>query len=830
MQLNLNFSGNYKSQATEMNLINTEAENILKTIEAQAIQEAAEGIVNESRIFGTDGEDEILAPSTGDIQVFGLAGNDILDATTSQGEVMLFGGLNNDTLIGDHNHTLYGGEGDDRLLAAGSIGRNKLYGGADNDTLIVVEGSHNELYGGDGNDRLTISDGGGFNRLYGDEGNDVLDASSGTGNNQLFGGSGHNRLIAGAATDELFGGEGDDQLFAANGGILTGGGGENTFYLANASIPTEYAVITDFKPGSDSEALRSDRLVVAGLPDLTGVKVVLEDADTLVIGLLSDREVPLARLVGIQPNALVAGRDIFSQQQDGPLVPVNILIPDPIDPDPVDPDPVDPDPVDPDPVDPDPVDPVEPNSINLLPGDFEITEIAFIDILNDTNLLERFTQDIPDSELYTQLLSFTIAPTPGSDPDIFSGKIQRAELIFNERPSNAPDYNALVKLIDGQLFLSDFNPNAGLGTVLRDRDGNGSFDGATLFLKDNAQGDLNPTLELISDLGVPVVIRVNQNSPLTVTITNGQSDPLTAIFGTTFKFSVEGSTASSQVLEAIFRDGTTQTLLTTLGDASGLPTNINEILTNLQSSLGTKDSDGRTVRFQLREIGTNAITELTIGDVTPSSFGLSGGEFNIGAEIIGATDVEIYTQELEVNGEGFQAISLRDLTPIAAPGDDTITIQVEATLHREADFNNLVGFYLAQRTTGAVVDPLTGLSVADLGNGQEYLSAVRDNSVLTGRVANNQTGALANNGRFEMLTSIDLSAHVLLPFLVANGDINSIKSDFSNLYVASIGTNFDRSNHVQLLGNNIFGFEDLFGGGDQDFDDMIVEVKGLSLV
>ncbi|MDB9327778.1 DUF4114 domain-containing protein, partial [Nodularia spumigena CS-590/02] len=475
-------------------------------------------------------------------------------------------------------------------------------------------------------------------------------------------------------------------------------------------------------------------------------------------------------------------------------------------------------------------DPVDSGFINLLPGNFEITDINFINILRDTNLLERLTQDIPDGELYTPLLSFTIAPTPDSDPDIFSGKIQRAEVTFSEIPSDAPDYNAFLKLVDGQFFISDFNPNNGLGVALQDRDGNNRFDGATLFLKDNALGDLNSNLGFISDFAIPVVIKVNQNSPLTVTVNSGQSDPLTAIFGTTFKFSVEGSTSSSQVLEAIFRDGTTQTLLTTLGEASGLPTGINSILTNLHSSLGTKDSDGRTVRFQLREVGTNAITELTIRDVTSTSFRLSGGSFNIGAEIIGATNVKIYTQGLEVNSESFPALSLRDLIPSAAPEQNTITIQVEATLFTEAAFDNLVGFYLAERTTGAVVDPLTGLSVADLGNRQEYLGAVRDNSVLTGSLANNQTGQFVNNGQFEILTSIDLSAHVLLPFLVANGNINSVKPDFSNLYVSGISTNFDSSNHVKLLGNNIFGFEDLAGGGDNDFDDIVVQINGLSLV
>ncbi|MDH6086708.1 DUF4114 domain-containing protein [Umezakia ovalisporum] len=806
--------------------------------------ETTQAIVNESeftRIFGTAGEDELFAYNTGNVQVFGFAGDDTLDAAGSLRQVILFAGPGNDTLIANNNHTLYGGDGDDELFASGGIGGNKLHGDADNDTLIVVEGSNNELYGGDGNDRLTVSDGGGFNRLYGDEGDDVLDTSSGTGNNQLLGGSGNDRLIAGAATDQLFGGPGNDYLFAANGSILSGGEGANSFYLANASIPTESAMVKDFKPGSD-------RLVVAGLPDLTGIELftINENADTLVTGLLSDRRVNLAYLVGIQATALVAGRDIFSQQQDGLLERININIiapvdpepvdpepvdPEPVDPEPVDPEPVDPEPVDPEPVDPEPVDPepVDPDSIKLIGDGFQIIETNFIDILNNTTLLQRLTQEVPDAELYGPLLSFTIAPDSASNPDIFSRKIHRVELTFDERPSEATDYNTFIKLIDNEFSIFDYNANTGLGAVLRDRDGNGLVDGATLFLKDNAQGDSDPTLGVIRDPGAPSVIRINQNSPLTVTVTDSQNDPLTAIFGTTFKFSLEGSTSSSQVLEAVFRDGTTQTILTTLGDASGVPLGSGSILANLQSSLGTEDSDGRTVQFQLREIGTNVITELTVGDVTPTSFRLVGASFNITAEKIRGVNVNNYTQTLENNDERLKAISLRDLIPNATAGD-TITIEVEATLYREAAFDNLVGFYLGERSTGAVVDPLTGLSVAELGNRHEYLSAVRNNSVVTGTVGNNQTGKFLNNGRFQLLSTIDLSSYVLLPFLVTNGDTNSVKSDFSNLYVASIGTNLDRINHIRSLGNNIFGFEDLAGGGDNDFDDIIIEVKGLRVV
>ena len=425
-------------------------------------------------------------------------------------------------------------------------------------------------------------------------------------------------------------------------------------------------------------------------------------------------------------------------------------------------------------------------------------------------------------------MSFTIAPGADSNSEIFARKIQRVELNLEERPSDLPDYNVIVKLINNDFVLFDFNPDTGLGAVLRDRNGNGRYDGATLFLKDNALGDVDPTVGVIRDPAGAAVMAVNQNNPRTVTITDGEGDRLTAIYGTTFNFSVQGSRSASQILEAVFADGTTQTILTTLGNASGIPVNVDSLLANLQSPLGTKNSDGRKVSFQLREVGSNAITELTINNVTPTRFNLSGNNFNISAEIVSGVGVELHTQKIQINGEGLEAISLRDLTPTSSA--NTMTIAVEAQLYREASFNNMVGFYLAERTTGAVVDPLTGITVAGFGNSREYLSAVRNHSVLTGSVDNNQTGGFANEGKLEMLASIDLSAHVLLPFLVVNGNMNSVSSDFSNLYVAGMSSNSDRSKHIQFLGNNIFGFEDKRGGGDQDFDDIIVEVTKLTLL
>ncbi|MDJ0693755.1 MAG: DUF4114 domain-containing protein [Mastigocoleus sp. MO_167.B18] len=40
-----------------------------------------------------------------------------------------------------------------------------------------------------------------------------------------------------------------------------------------------------------------------------------------------------------------------------------------------------------------------------------------------------------------------------------------------------------------------------------------------------------------------------------------------------------------------------------------------------------------------------------------------------------------------------------------------------------------------------------------------------------------------------------------------------------------MGANSDGADHIHLLGDNTFGFEDLRGGGDESFDDLVVKMN-----
>ncbi|WP_292737582.1 calcium-binding protein [Nostoc sp. JL31] len=96
------------------------------------------------------------------------------------------------------------------MNVSGSTGDNTLNGGEGNDILIATDSAGNNLlYGGDASyfgtesdrDTLNVSGSTGNNTLNGGEGNDILIATDSTGNNLLYGGNGNDSIYGGLGTD-----------------------------------------------------------------------------------------------------------------------------------------------------------------------------------------------------------------------------------------------------------------------------------------------------------------------------------------------------------------------------------------------------------------------------------------------------------------------------------------------------------------------------------------------------------------------------------------------------------------------------------------------------
>jgi Domain of unknown function (DUF4114) len=50
-------------------------------------------------------------------------------------------------------------------------------------------------------------------------------------------------------------------------------------------------------------------------------------------------------------------------------------------------------------------------------------------------------------------------------------------------------------------------------------------------------------------------------------------------------------------------------------------------------------------------------------------------------------------------------------------------------------------------------------------------------------------------------------------------------SNDPQVYFPFLGANSGNTDHIRLLGNNTFGFEDLPSGGDKDYNDLVIKVN-----
>jgi hypothetical protein len=153
---------------------------------------------------------------------------------------------------------------------------------------------------------------------------------------------------------------------------------------------------------------------------------------------------------------------------------------------------------------------------------------------------------------------------------------------------------------------------------------------------------------------------------------------------------------------------------------------------------------------------------------------------------------------------------------VAAPGVKTsITVKID----REAAFNSTLGIYAVDDAQGCF--DTNGDGLVDLRVGQAgYLAEAIKRAALTPAI--NQ--AAVNNNSASTTLSVDAGASFGL-LLVSNNTVANATAD--NTLFSFTGANKDGQNHVIRLGNGtteVFGFEDQFGGGDRDFNDLVVSI------
>jgi Tol biopolymer transport system component len=188
------------------------------------------------------------------------------------------------------------------------------------------------------------------------------------------------------------------------------------------------------------------------------------------------------------------------------------------------------------------------------------------------------------------------------------------------------------------------------------------------------------------------------------------------------------------------------------------------------------------------------------------------GNFNDFAVRVKATDEDI---TLGTNLQGKLQNELIDLRQV------NTSVKADFILNREAIFNNFIGFYKIADDKGGIDtngDGITDFGPGDTGYAQAAVSGRIGGLDLTvsNEATANFTGTL--NGGF-----------LYAPFIIINNTPDALLDNNPNndpqVYFSFLGANSDKTDHIRLLGDNTFGFEDLVSGGDKDYNDMTVQIK-----
>lgn len=87
---------------------------------------------------------------------------------------------------------------------------------------------------------------------------------------------------------------------------------------------------------------------------------------------------------------------------------------------------------------------------------------------------------------------------------------------------------------------------------------------------------------------------------------------------------------------------------------------------------------------------------------------------------------------------------------------------------------------------------------------------------------------VSNQGAATFITNLN-GGLLYAPLIISNGKPEELLDNNSNndpnVYFGSSIANPGRFDHIRLLGNNTWGFEDLPLGGDRDYNDVIVQAN-----
>jgi Domain of unknown function (DUF4114)/RTX calcium-binding nonapeptide repeat (4 copies) len=145
------------------------------------------------------------------------------------------------------------------------------------------------------------------------------------------------------------------------------------------------------------------------------------------------------------------------------------------------------------------------------------------------------------------------------------------------------------------------------------------------------------------------------------------------------------------------------------------------------------------------------------------------------------------------------------------------TLKADITTTSSASFTNNIGFYAVEDAILGTIKLANG-SLLQPGDANYAIEAVRSAILQIGKTESKANQDIAGGKTY---APVLISQGSFADF-VSRNPTNGGDGTAIHAYFNYIGANPDKIDHFRLLGDNTFGVEDVFGGGDRDFNDLVV--------
>jgi len=363
----------------------------------------------------------------------------------------------------------------------------------------------------------------------------------------------------------------------------------------------------------------------------------------------------------------------------------------------------------------------------------------------------------------------------------------KQSLVFNDLTSNAP----FLKLVDGKLIATSEVLNHSGKEFL-----------ATVSATDGVGG------------GDEDLIRIVVDPSLTL---SGSTDAIQSGQLFDISFTSQNSEAFAVYAAININDGQDDvdhftTIASVAGSVAGNPAGYN--VTNQRVKLGDA-SDSGSVKFMLQDSYSSEFTELTAERDHQGTIKLSNGDKHL-ATLKPITDSAAPGQVPHEIGR----FSFRNGTGSAAGfmlnTDSNNEFALNYSTYSSAAYSTRIGFYLTDVRYGKIVDPMTGHFITY--DQSKWADSVNQYKVLeSDLVKNNAT----HQSVIKLDHSIDARNIIFTPYFKTTAD----KAEY--IYGADAALNPDGLDHLIKLGDGVFGFEDMYGLGDKDYNDVIFKFNSI---